>query len=602
MVQWSNTTTADVLISFQQNPGTADGVEIINAGEGWSEGKHGPVTPQRKGYYGLRMQPDQHQVMNLFGTRYKVSRIARNAITPAIGNADFQIVSRDGIWYQPVESNYKVQHCLQMLGYYRGAIDGILERQTEEALLAFQADNKLTVSGLRWLRADNANDAILDANAVKKIVSVVNDKNKISKQSGGAVYLIRKSLIRFTRAPTADPNVHVGPAVLGAPDVDDRGFGRAEANGLKCRGPVTSYSFNPADSADNTFRVKVIRDGISNDADLVAESEDPNYVSIRNVNGILDKHHYMNLEMTAGNPGRKSRKVRVYIKWKKNDNEEYIIATLRVIILPIKILDVQPWLVGIKNYDGPPNDKLPQLSYPNLFRIFNRANGIWRPYGIKFRMRELKNFHVKLKVNDIVSKLNRDGHLDSDNGRIWTESKLIFRNWDQGRGADPANSAPKDAINLYIVKDIEGAFGSTISRFRTDRHGKTGIILKNRQEGPQRTGDTLAHELGHFLGLANNYGNPKYTHVEDDPDAPTDAIQNTHKRRDTWRIRRLMLGTRPDRLTSHGWAYLVGYDGHADSPLFNGKMLSLRNLDGDKTDNECLNAYKRSRETKVYYS
>lgn len=609
MVQWSSTTTADVLICFQQNPGTADGVEIIKTKRArtWGDDEDGRwVQPNNKGFYGLRIGPNQSRSLEIFETTYRIHRLDQN-LTGHDADVD-EIVCWDGIWSN--SSNHKVQHCLQLLGYYSGPIDGILARKTEEALLAFQADNKLPTRGLEWLRADIEGDGTNpNGNAVNEIVSVVNSKNKIDKQGGGAVYLIRKSLLRFTRAPTANPNEHFGPAVLGAPDVDDRGSCRAEANGHKCRGPITSYSFDPA--GNNSFRVKVIRDGIADDVSLVAESENPNIVSMHPHNlavasvALPDDSHNMNLIMRTGDPGGQSKKIRVFIKWRKPDNSLITIATLRVIVLRMitPALRVRPYRVAIGNparhaatEPAATKDQLkPLLDRPTLNNAFNRVNDIWRPYGIKFNFLGERNVDIDLtnagKVTFGIQGQN--------------EQSRVFRLGNE-----------QDKINVFIVREIaklgpapplggprpviQGPFGATRSPIVSPR--LSGILLQCRTEGLgwDRTGDTLAHELGHWLALAHNSTRLKRnrrTHVEDDPDK-----EPANRKKDIWTIRRLMLGTRPDVLTTHGWAHRVGYSGPADPPHINGKMISVRNLSKDKTDNECEIARKRARHRNVYHA
>ncbi|UCE65155.1 MAG: peptidoglycan-binding protein, partial [Candidatus Zixiibacteriota bacterium] len=137
MVQWSRTTTADVLISFQQNPG-ADNDSIIDAGVARNVTMGKDVQPVSGGYYGLSMNTGEYRQLLIFGTPYNVHLKAQDAVEAADRD---KIISWDD--FRESSKNKKVQYCLQLLGYYRGQIDGILARQTEEALLGFQADNKI---------------------------------------------------------------------------------------------------------------------------------------------------------------------------------------------------------------------------------------------------------------------------------------------------------------------------------------------------------------------------------------------------------------------------------------------------------------------------
>ena len=582
MPQRCRATTADVLICFQQNPGTAD-VEIIKGGEAWVKGGHGPTQQVGKGYYGLRMQSGETRELEIFGTTYEVKHKAKNADEAA---AATRIINWNQIWDR--DNNRKIQHYLQLLGYYQGTVNGSLGLATEKALLNFQADNGLISGGLRWLRADDRDDsAALAQAALDKIQEVADEKNLVQTRSS-TVYLIRKSLLSFTRSPTPNPTDTRGPADPRAPEVDDRGFGRAKANGHRCRGPVTSYSFDPSVGANNDFRVKVIREGISNAATLIAESESPEYVHIPNANLAGDR--YMNLDMRVGDPGGRSKKVRVYIKWQKKNGELVTIATLRVIVMRIIPLSLRPYRVAIRQ-SGPGGGAYeePHLTNVQLNAAFERANAIWRPFGIKFVC-------LAWPANTHQIALAHAGRVAMTNAlNEWI--KVLPANYEH------------DKINVYVVKEINGPavgpYGAARSPIRVRRappaQRKPGVVIECRQEGALRTGDTLAHELGHYLGLANNFGNNQLSHSEDDPDAP-DVISNVHKKRDVWSIRRLMLGTAPGNLTSHVWAHHVGYSNPAADPaVINGKMVSVRNLPGDKTDDECRNARKRARSRRVYH-
>jgi hypothetical protein len=104
-------------------------------------------------------------------------------------------------------------------------------------------------------------------------------------------------------------------------------------------------------------------------------------------------------------------------------------------------------------------------------------------------------------------------------------------------------------------------------------------------------GRTLAHEMGHFLGLANAFVNPSFTHSEDDPNA-------ANKKRDIWSLRRLMFGgwpTNPDVRAADAWAHNNGY-GQGNK----GSMVSVRNLPADHTDNECANARRHAVSRRFY--
>ena len=92
----------------------------------------------------------------------------------------------------------------------------------------------------------------------------------------------------------------------------------------------------------------------------------------------------------------------------------------------------------------------------------------------------------------------------------------------------------------------------------------------------------LAHELGHVLHLDNHAG-PGFGHAND-----TAAGRNT---RDTlWTRRRLMYSQSPLSVVGQP-AYMtnVGYGGDT------GRLITVKNIDGDDTDNETGEANINSR-------
>jgi hypothetical protein len=608
MAQKLVSTTADAVIAFQQVPGV-DNDTIIDAGPAQNRTTGNAVNPVSGGYYGIRWNGQNQQDLEILGTTYRVYRLAQDVALPALGPAPAvrpagwppaQIGAWDSLWSQT--ARHKVQHCLQLMGYYRGPIDGdLLTLDCEEALLNFQADTGLLTNGLEWLHAwpvPPSPPGAPDAGKVGELENAANDNNRIANnQTGAQVYLIRKSLVRFARSPAAgNADAEFGDADPEAPDVDSRGFISVDTCGQNCPGPAVSMAYEATGTGGQPgyrFRVKVARDGLADNVPLVAESDNANLVSVATAN--MTTTHNMNLVMRTGDPGNAPKLARVFIKWQRGVNDLVTIATLHVIVLPMKTFKIRPFRVTI--YDKSTHVKgqvtaaaqanlAPQRSNAQLDVSLQRVNDIWRPYGIKFQMLPWKERHVTLQ---------RAGEVSNED--MTREISHVF---------DHIGN-PRYKIGVYFVRAIrkpdpvlnrvQGPFGVTLSPLRCPNK-RIGIVMQDRSEGAsaqeqaRRTGDTLAHEIGHFLGLANNFGGSTRTHTEDDP-----AVRSRH---DCWTVRRLMLGTAPDAIAAgRPWAWVNGsWNPASVDPGIRGKirgnMVSLRHLPQDHTDNECINARSRA--------
>jgi TusA-related sulfurtransferase len=615
MAQKLVSTTANAVIAFQQVPGI-DNNTIIDAGAAQNRTTLQAVNPVSGGYYGIRWNGHNHQDLEILGTTYRVYRLAQNTALPALGAAPaplpagwppVQIGAWASLWSQTAQQ--KVQHSLQLMGYYRGPIDGnLLAVDCEEALLNFQADTDRLTNGLEWLHAwpdPPAYPGAPDAGKVGELEDAVNDSNRVTNnQTGAHVYLIRKPLLRFVRSPDGgNADAEFGNPDPEAPDVDVRGFISVDTCGHDCPGPVVSMAYETRGTGGQPgyrFRVKVTRDGIADSVPLVAESDNPNLVSVTTVN--MTPTHNMNLVMRTGDPGNPPGLARVLIKWQRGVNDLVTIATLHVIVLPMTTLKIRPFRVTI--YDDSAHlrgqvaaaaqvNLTPQRSNVQLDASFQRLDDIWRPYGIRFQILPWKERHVTLQ---------RAGEVSAES--MTREISHVFDHIDN----------PRFKIGVYFVRAIrkpglgpnriQGPFGATHSPLRCPNR-RVGIVMQDRSEGAnaleqaQRTGDTLAHEIGHFIGLANNFDNPNRAHTEDDPDAG-------HPRHDCWTVRRLMLGTAPDVIAAgRPWAWVNGYwdPNSVDASIrgkIRGNMISLRHLPQDHTDNECTNARSRADKSNPY--
>ncbi len=559
MPQKLNATTADVLIAFQTRGGVEDD-SIINAGEASIKGTTTKIKPQGKGYYGFKMEEDtvvsaDVVVMQLLGSEYYVL---------------YQ--SQDELEYAPegvlAITNWKVtgnkakrdgqQRRLQMLGYYNGMVDKKFGKSTEFGVLNFQADNKLRTDGEPGAKTQ------------KKLDDIVEKKNK-----SGKVYISRRKLISFDRAPNSnDAKISSGWPVRQAPFVDDRGYMKVKSAGINLHGPSVSVLRN------QEFRVKVIRDFIAEDATLVATSDDSSLVEIKSASPLPRGEKFL-LQLKSKDPGRKPKATSVKIKYKKGD-KEYEIASLQVIVMPLKVIKVRLCYVTVKDAAG--TSKTPaatpggSTSPVDVF-VFNKyrkdtsrikalARNILRHYGI----------YVKF-MGDVYKTvtLGTAGQLTKNGNDYWrTEFKKVMNANDSS-----GNASKKTEINVFLVENVENARGLAWDAKRIK--WPNGIVMMHDPEGVMMSAWILAHELGHMLGLANYFKNPTHAHADDDPN-------KSNKKKDLWTVARLMYA-----FTGHKRPFNPGF--RYKKP---GGKLSIRDLPSDPADNEVYHANKWARNSKFY--
>ena len=555
MCQKLQATTADILIAFQTRAGV-DADSIINGGEASIKGSATKIKPQGKGYYGFKIQPGTTTVMQLFGSDYHVGYQTEDELE----KADKDKLAITG--WKVAGDKAKLtgtQRRLQLLGYYyNGRVDGKKGKGTEYAVLNFQADNKLRTDGEIGSKTKN------------KLDDITENKNK-----SGEVYIARRSLIRFDWAPhSKKPKVYYGWPKVQAPMVDDRGFVKVKSNGIDLHGPVISVQ------RKTSFRVKVIREFIDKDATLIATSDDTNLVEIKSTLP-LPKGEKFILSMASKDPGRKPKSTSVRIKYKHGD-KEIEIASLQVVVMPLKVIKVRPCYVTVKDSTGA--SKTPAGTaggstdavevftlnkYKKNFRMTKAlARSILRHYGIYVKYLSERSKTVTLTTAGTLSKKGND---------FWrTEFNKIMNAKDSS-----GNASSKSEVNVFLVYDVEDARGLCWDAKRIK--WPNGIVMMEDPEGILVTAWILAHELGHMLGLANYFITPTRAHADDDPD-------KDHKKKDLWTLARLMYA-----FTGHKRPYNLGF-GYKKPAA----KISIRNLPSDGTDNEAEHANSWARNSKFY--
>jgi hypothetical protein len=562
MAQKLEATTADVLVAFQTIPGV-DNSTIINAGDGKIIGKEIKVSPQGNGYYGFKMPPNSSVDFELLNTKYKVYHHSK-ATEETNTNKGPTITSWKEVGPAPSNKlnnkNWKnketlaaIQRRLKILGYYNANVDGTDGKRTELAILNFQADN-----GLRTDRIPGTGET------QPKLDSV------IGTNKTGDVYINRVPLIRFERAPTINPeDTWSTQPYTYAPEIDDRGFIKTSSMGSNCYGPVVTMA------RETNFRIKIIRENLSNDAVLDAVSTASTKVEVITSSPLADQKKIV-LELKAKDPGTATILIKV-----RQASGSIIVAQLYVIVLDVITLNVQPYWVtiggtapGSPPYGGSKDDWL---------KAFQIVNCIWWQYGIFFRFLPL------LEKNLAIPPMQTAGRLSNvPQNNPLPEFNEIMNAVDTA--GTPSN---RNAINLLIVNDIEYSLGFSVETVQFQ--WPNGIAIRYDPSGVVSTGHAVAHELGHCLSLSNLTAPD---HLPGHPDEEPDA---EHRKDDLWSFRKLMyyctsivFNTRPNDT----WIGNVGY-----GDLMPGGLVTVRDLPNEKADDECKKAHDWANpKTRVYHN
>jgi hypothetical protein len=213
-------------------------------------------------------------------------------------------------------------------------------------------------------------------------------------------------------------------------------------------------------------------------------------------------------------------------------------------------LVITPHLVTIKDSEG--SSLTPSV---NVGAVLDMAKAVWQPCGVFFTVKELKHDEFtfdkagQINVHFVMTEAHK-------------ETKALLNS---------ENSIPQ-TLNLYFVHrlyDYSDAGGNHTSGI-TYTHElaqklsvKTGILLEENRWSVTQIATTLAHEIGHFLGL---------DHV--------DLRHANNPRDDTWANRMLMYpkGSLP---AINLWVNDIGY-----GASIRGCLLTLKDLTDEKNRQE----------------
>ena len=228
-------TTANVLVCFQTRPGV-DSSSVIEGGKAKVKisDVEKEILPQgdKKGFYGLKLDPGKSAELKVFDTTYKVKNDNTEDKETRLNKLFITC------WKKPGDESKieNQQRRLQMLGYYTGEVDDYRGPLTEQAMLGFQADNGLRTDGQKG-------DITAD-----KTTGKLDDIIRENKDNEGKCFIACRIMVRFTRAPQPDPNKTYGDPDEEAPEVDDRGFIEAPTYGQDLPEPPNPIPIKPTET------------------------------------------------------------------------------------------------------------------------------------------------------------------------------------------------------------------------------------------------------------------------------------------------------------------------------------------------------------------
>lgn len=549
-------TTADVILAFQDLPGTS-GAKIIDCGDIHVEDVPKPLKPHGGGYYTFRVDPGDSCTFRVLDTKYVLYNQDSETFEfedpeavvlshwRKLGEIKPTVVGKSVVRRFEVRSFRNpslagIQRRLQHMGYYGGLVDGQNGPRTEHAILGFQADSGLRVDG------------VFGDKSIKKIEKIIKDEYK--KGNG---YILRVPLLSVRRAPSdMDPDAKSRPPSGRSPDIDDRGTISAKiSTGGSVVGPVIPLRAPKTEKSVTDVRVNIERLRLSTDTQLIAESADESVASMITMGTLLTDR-----VMTLRLQGEKEGTTQVSVKLKRDDSVKLL--DMNVVVTKPRTVLVRPYFVGL-------DVRLPE---PKAFweKAFIVVNRIWRPHGIHFKFQAWRD--VAIVPFGHGGKLPTGKAAGFD--RVVTAINAL---------PDRKKHTRRNAITLLVVPAHDDPAGSItwgMTWDRTLRRKPYGISVRDEKsqskaiKDKDATGIMIAHELGHFLGLANLVNANKWVHAENDPGA------NSMKY-DIWTLRRLMCGGNIPYSRKETWATKVGYGLNT-----RGCLITERDLTQDPTDNE----------------